>query len=57
MVRTSVIDGIIYQMEEFKFDNGVGVGREVRGGNEVQGGRGVCIGWLMFGRNQDNIVK
>lgn len=44
MVRTSVIDGLIYQMEEFKFDNGVGVGREVRGGNEVQGGRGVCIG-------------
>ena len=31
-------------MEEFKFDDGVGVGWEVRGGNEVQGGWGICIG-------------
>ena len=44
-------------MEEFKFDDGVGGEREVRGGREVQSGQGICIGWLVFGRNQDNIVK
>ena len=44
MIRPSIIDGLIYQMEEFKFDDGVGVEREVRGGSEVQIGQGICIG-------------
>lgn len=38
MLRPSIIDGIlfIYQMEEFKFDDGGG-GRRSRGGKEFQG--------------------
>ena len=44
MIKPSIIDGLIYQMEEFKFDDGVGGEREVRGRREVQSGQGICIG-------------
>lgn len=44
MLRPSIIDGLIYHMEEFKFDDGVGGRREVRGGKEVKGGWGICTG-------------